>query len=172
MHIIHLPFYACFRLRFPDVETNPGPRFPVPAVCRIRNSNVRGLSRDLSDLTMTSSQFDILLCPKTMVSVMCHVAELLVPGLDTMSCCHLHTLTLSGSMLKKSVDLVIFCVTFGSKMPREKHLCSVSRAASQRLGILRKSLRVFHDRLLLVRCFRGFVRPVLDFCSAMFILGY
>ena len=28
-------FYGCLRLRFLDVETNPGPRHPVPAVCRI-----------------------------------------------------------------------------------------------------------------------------------------
>ena len=39
--------------------------------------------------------------------------------------------------------------------------------SSQRLGILRKSWRVFHDRLLLGRCFRGFVLPVLENCSAV-----
>ena len=48
-------------------------------------------------------------------------------------------------------------------MTFEKHLRSVSRAASQRLGILRKSWKVFHDRLLLERCFRGFVLPVLEY---------
>ena len=48
----------------------------------------------------------------------------------------------------------------------EKHLRSVSRAALQRLGILRKSWRVFHDRALLGRCFRGIVLPVLEYCSA------
>ena len=52
-------------------------------------------------------------------------------------------------------------------MTFEKHLRSVSRAASQRLGILRKSWRLFHDRSLLGRCFRGFVRPVLEYCSAV-----
>ena len=41
------------------------------------------------------------------------------------------------------------------------------RAASQRLGILRKSWRVFHDRSLLGRCFRGFVLQVLEYCSAV-----
>ena len=51
-------------------------------------------------------------------------------------------------------------------MTFENHLRSVSRAASQRLGILRKSWRVFHDRSLLVRYFRGFVLPVLEHCSA------
>ena len=52
-------------------------------------------------------------------------------------------------------------------MTSEKHLRSVSRAASQRLGILRKSWRVFHDRAILGRCFRGFVLPVLGYCSAV-----
>ena len=49
----------------------------------------------------------------------------------------------------------------------EKHLRLVSRAASRRLGILRKYWRVFHDRSLLGRCCRGFVLPVLEYCSAV-----
>ena len=49
------------------------------------------------------------------------------------------TLTIGGTVLKESDDLVIFGVTFDSKMTFVKHLRSVSRAASQRLGILRKS---------------------------------
>ena len=48
-------------------------------------------------------------------------------------------LTISGIVLKEFDDLVILGVTFDSKMTFEKHLRSVSRAASQRLGILRKS---------------------------------
>ena len=52
-------------------------------------------------------------------------------------------------------------------MTFEKHLRSVSRAASQRPGILRKSSWVFHDRSLIERCFRGFVLPVLEYCSAV-----
>ena len=76
-------------------------------------------------------------------------------------------LTVGGTVLKESDDLVIFGVTFDSKMTFEKHLRSVSRAASQRLGVLRKSYRVFHDRSLLGRCFRGFVVPVLEYCSAV-----
>ena len=52
-------------------------------------------------------------------------------------------------------------------MTFEKHLRSVYKAASKRLGILKKSWRVFHDRSLLGRCFRGFVLPVLEYCSAV-----
>ena len=48
-------------------------------------------------------------------------------------------LTIDGTVLKESDDLVISGVTFDSKMTFEKYLSSVSRAASQRLGILRKS---------------------------------
>ena len=63
-----------------DVETNLGQRRPVPAVCRILCSNVRGLAGNFSDLTVASSQYDILLCSETLVSDMHHVSEVLVPG--------------------------------------------------------------------------------------------
>ena len=62
------------------METNPGPRHPVPAVCRILFSNVRGLAGNLSDLTVASSQCDILLRSETLVSDMRHLSEVLVPG--------------------------------------------------------------------------------------------
>ena len=62
----------------------------------------------------------------------------------------------SRTMQQQLDDLVIFGVTLDSKMTFEKHLRSVSRAASQRLGILRKSWQVFHDSLLLWSCFRDF----------------
>ena len=48
-------------------------------------------------------------------------------------------LTIGLTVLKESDDLVTLGVTFDSKMTFEKHLRSVSRAASQRLGILTKS---------------------------------
>ena len=76
-------------------------------------------------------------------------------------------LTVGGTVLKESDDLFIFRVTFDSKITFEKHLHSVSRAAYQRHGILRKSWRVFHDGSLLGRCFRGFVLPVLRYSSAV-----
>ena len=80
-------------------------------------------------------------------------------------------LTIAGTVLKEYDDLVILGVTFDSKMIFERHLRSVSMAASQRLGILRKSWQLFHYRLLLERCFRGFVLPVLEYCSAVWCLA-
>ena len=75
---LHLIFYACLELRFPDVETNPCPRRPVPEACRILCSNMRGLSKKLSNVTVASSQYD-LLCSETLVSDRRH-SELLIPG--------------------------------------------------------------------------------------------
>ena len=41
---------------------------------------MRGLAGNLGDLTVASSQYDILLCSETLVSDSSHVSELLVPG--------------------------------------------------------------------------------------------
>ena len=79
---------------------------------------------------------------------------------------HSPALTIFLIVLKESDDFVILGVTFDCKMTFEKHLHFVSRASSQQLGILRKSWQVFHHRLLLGRCFMGFVLPVLLYCSA------
>ena len=62
------------------MEINPGQRRPVPTVCKQLCSNVRGLVGNISDLTVGSSRYDILLCYETFVSDMRHVSELLVPG--------------------------------------------------------------------------------------------
>ena len=80
MEFFYLIFYACLMLRFLDVETNPGQRRPVPPVCRILCSNVRGLAGNHSDLTVASYQYDILFCSETLVPDTRHVSELLVPG--------------------------------------------------------------------------------------------
>ena len=74
MDFLYLIFYVCLRLRFLDVETNPGQRRPVPDICRILCSNERGLDRNLSDLTVASSQYDLMLCSDTLVSDMLLVA--------------------------------------------------------------------------------------------------
>ena len=76
-------------------------------------------------------------------------------------------LTLDGTVLKESAELVILVVTFDAKMTLEKHLRSVSSAAAQRLGIMRKYWQVFRDRSPLLRSFWSFVLPVLEYCSAV-----
>ena len=70
-------------------------------------------------------------------------------------------LILDGTVLNESADVIILDVTLAAKMTFEKLLRSVSWAAAQRLGIMRKSLQVFNDRSLLLRYFWSFVTLVL-----------
>ena len=53
------------------------------------------------------------------------------------------TITVGGTVLMESVELDILEVTFDSRLSFENHFRSISRSASQRLGILRKFWRVF-----------------------------
>ena len=76
-------------------------------------------------------------------------------------------LTPDGTVLKESADFVKMGVTFDGKMTFEKHLRSVFNAAAQRLGIMRKSWQVFHDRSLFLRSFWSCVLRVLEYCSAV-----
>ena len=80
-------------------------------------------------------------------------------------------LTLGETDLEESADLDILGVSFDAKKTFELYLRSVSREASQRLGILRKSRRVFHEQSLLVRCFSGFDLTVFEYCSAVWRSG-
>ena len=81
-------------------------------------------------------------------------------------------LTIGRTVLKESDDLVMLGGAFDSKTNFEKHLHLVSKAASHRLGILRKSWQVFHNRLLLGRCFRGLSCPFCEYyCPALWFLA-
>ena len=73
--------------RFLDVETNPGPRYPVPDVCRIRGSNVRGLAGNLNDMTVTSSQYGILLCSRFWSQICVTCRSRWFPDSVALSCC-------------------------------------------------------------------------------------
>ena len=78
-------------------------------------------------------------------------------------------LTLGGTVLKESADIVILGVTIDSKMTFEKPfaLFPVPQLRS-RLGIMRKSWQVFYDPWLLLRkSFWSFVLPVLMYCLAV-----
>ena len=62
------------------MESNLGSLRPVPGACRILCSNMRGLSRNLSDLTVAASQYDLLLCSEILLSDVRHISEFMFPG--------------------------------------------------------------------------------------------
>ena len=76
MCFIFLIFYACLRLRFPDVESNPGPRRPVPDILQ----NTLVMCRACPE-TLVTCQYDIQLCSVTLISDMRHVLGCWLPDL-------------------------------------------------------------------------------------------
>ena len=87
IYFLYLTFYARLRLRFMDVETNQGPRRPVPDVCRILCSNVRALAGNLSCLTVArlSMIYCCVLRFWSQICVMCRSCWF--PDSVALSCC-------------------------------------------------------------------------------------
>ena len=59
---------------------------------------------------------------------------------------------------------------FDSKFTFERHNRSISSSAAQKIGLLRKSFRIFGDHAVwdhdvLLRCFNSFILPSLKYCS-------
>ena len=74
-------------------------------------------------------------------------------------------LTISGTVLKESDDLVILGVAFESRMTSEKHLFSVSRAASQSPGGCSMIDRFLGDGFGVLSC--QFWSTVLKSCARL-----
>ena len=79
-------FYGCMKVRFPDVEENPGPGTQPCDKCRIMFSNINGLNGNLEDLAVAASGLDIVVCAETKVSGRRPVAELLILGFHLLRC--------------------------------------------------------------------------------------
>ena len=71
-------FYWCLKLRFPDVEVNPGLR-AAPQCFRVMFTNISGLHGSRDELAIAATKFDVD-CAETKVTGRRHVSELLLPG--------------------------------------------------------------------------------------------
>ena len=80
MGILFLFYFGGLKLRFPDVEENPGPRRGAPKNLRVLYNNINGLHGNISELGVAAVGFDLLFCAETKVTQHRHVSELLVPG--------------------------------------------------------------------------------------------
>ena len=87
MEFLYLIFYACQRLQFLDVETNPGGWCPVPAARRILCSNVRSLTVNFSDLTEASSWFLYCCAPRLWSHIYITCRSSWFPDSVALSCC-------------------------------------------------------------------------------------
>ena len=60
-------FYGCLKLRFPDVEVNPGPRVPHQC-CRVMFTNINRLHGNRDELGIAAIKFDVVVCAETKVA--------------------------------------------------------------------------------------------------------
>ena len=59
----------------------------------------------------------------------------------------------------------ILGIVFDRKFTFEQHIRSVSSAVAQKIGLLRKSFKIFGDPSVLKRCFNSFILPCLEYCA-------
>ena len=76
-------------------------------------------------------------------------------------------LTLNGVALKESSELIILGVAFDPKLSFERHVRSVAASASQRIGIMRRGLKIFDSVEVVRHCFDSFMLPVLQYASVV-----
>ena len=60
-------------------------------------------------------------------------------------------------------------VILDSKLSFEKQVIAIAASASMRVGILRKTMSVFRDVIVVAKCFLGFILPVLEYCSPVWM---
>ena len=124
-------FYGCLKLRFPDVEVNPGPR-AVPQCCRVMFSNINGLHSNIDELAIAATKVDVVACAETNVNGRRHVSEMILSGFNA------PTLLLSGAR-PNGHGLALF-VRFDLSVSRQERFeCSccefvVAKIPSQRLN--------------------------------------
>ena len=124
-------FYGCLKLRFPDVEVNPGPRV-APQCCRVMFTNINGLHGNRDELAIAATKFDVVACAETKVTRRRHVSELLLPGFKAL------TLLLRG-VRSNGLGMSLFVRSGLSVSRRERFECSccefmVAKIPGQRLN--------------------------------------
>ena len=80
MGILYRLYFGRQRLlRSSDVEENPGQRISHRS-CRFAYANIRGLHKNVSDLSLTARGRDVVFYCKTLVSTRSHISEINMPG--------------------------------------------------------------------------------------------
>ena len=133
-------------------------RIPHP---RYRSSVAASLNDDLAVISDWCSRWGMLVNPsktRGMLISRSRTVEPLFPDL-----------VIDGSVVKMVSELKILGVILDSKLTFEKQVRAIAVTASMRVGILRKTMSVFRDVVIVAKCFWAFILPVLEYCSAVWM---
>ena len=74
-------------------------------------------------------------------------------------------LSIDNVVLHTCDSFKILGVLFDSKFTFEQHIRSVSSSVAQKIGLIRKSFKIFGDPSVLKKCFNSFILPCLEYCA-------
>ena len=74
-------------------------------------------------------------------------------------------LLLNNVVLNACDSFKILGVLFDSKFTFEQHVRSISSSVAQKIGLLRKSRKMFGNPDVVRKCFNSFILPCLEYCS-------
>ena len=126
---------------------NPGHRLTISA----------SLDRDLVRIANWCRSWGMKVNPSKTKSMVISRSRTIAPAFPN--------LELEGVLIDNVFELRVLGVILDHKLIFESHLRSVAASASQKLGILRKTYKVFSDPALIIKCFWSFLLPVLEYCS-------
>ena len=129
---------------------------PSPAM-RMRVAD--SLSEDLIKIHSWCVQWGMKLNPNKSKEIIVSRSRTLFPE---------HPIVLiNGVIINRANQLKLLGVTLDSKLTFESHIRNMSVGISQKLGILRKSRKIYEDDVILRRCFFSFILPHFEYCSAV-----
>ena len=134
----------------------------VPSPC-LRNAVADSLNRDLTRIYEWCKLWGMKLNPSKTQNMIVSRSRTLLP---------LHPdLHIDGMALNASDFFKVLGVTFDKKLTFEKHIRNIASSVSQKVGILRKSIRMFGDEAIIAKCFNSFILPCLEYCSPVWSSG-
>ena len=123
----------------------------------MRLSVSESINRDLAKINEWCKQWGMKMNPKKTQSMILSRSRTIHPQHPD--------LYIDNEPLTTNNSFKILGVTFDRKLTFEAHLRSMSKLISQKLGLLRKSVKIFGDQSVLLKCFNSFILPSFEYCS-------
>ena len=123
----------------------------------MRSDVTESLNRDLSKISTWCNLWGRRMNPnKTQSMIISRSRTVFPPHPD---------LLVGGTSVNSCDSFKILGVMFDTKFTFERHIRSISSSVAQKIGLLRKSFRIFGDPEVLLKCFNSFILPCLEYCS-------
>ena len=122
-----------------------------------RSNVAESINRDLNRINEWCRVWGMKLNPAKTQSMIVGRSRTLVPSHPD--------LIIDGTVVSNSDCFKILGVTFDKKLTFEKHIRGIATSVSRKLGMLRKSFRIFGDEAIILKCFNSFLLPCLEYCS-------